>query len=143
MARTLVKDKGRSAAQKADAFEYPYLSPGRLLILSFLVVVSGLVEQTDRRRFTFGRWLGLGIGGFLFIQTFQYLPDDYRVFYAGDDSYWPLTLFAGFEVNIERPFQPQGPGYPREGIYAGFARAKTGHRGMVFGGRPVIGVVAY
>ena len=89
-----------------------------------LVIESGVVEQVALRRGPFRRELCLGIGGFPLAQMCQYLPDHRRVFDAGDNPYRPLTLLAGFDVDLEDPFQALGPG----------------HGGVAFGRRSVIRV---
>lgn len=89
-----------------------------------LVIESGVVEQVALRRGPFRRELCLGIGGFPLAQMCQYLPDHRRVFDAGDNPYRPLTLLAGFDVDLEDPFQALGPC----------------HGGVTFGRRSVIRV---
>jgi len=42
---------------------------------------------------------------------FQYLPDHYRVFDAGYDPHRALTLLTDFDVDVEDPLQPLGPGH--------------------------------
>lgn len=41
----------------------------------------------------------------------QYLPDDFRVFYAGNDAHGALTLLTRADVDVEYPLQPLGPGH--------------------------------
>ena len=89
-----------------------------------LVIESGVVEQVALRRGPFRRELCLGIGGFPLAQMCQYLPDHRRVFDVGDNPYRPLTLLAGFDVDLEDPFQALGPC----------------HGGVTFGRRSVIRV---
>src|SRR5690606_16856658 len=91
---------------------------------SFYLCESGVVEQAALRRGPFRRELCLGIGGFPLAQMCQYLPDHGRVFDAGDNPYRPLTLLAGFDVDLEDPFQALGPC----------------HGGVAFGRRSVIRV---
>ena len=41
----------------------------------------------------------------------QNLLNDHRILHAGNDPHRPLALLAGFDVDIEYPFQPLGPGH--------------------------------
>jgi len=74
-----------------------------------LDVESGLIKQPDLRRGTLRRQLRLEIFGPLLPQMFQNLADHRRVFHAGDDLHRVLALFAGFDVDVENPFQTLGP----------------------------------
>ena len=38
----------------------------------------------------------------------QYLPDDSRMFYAGDNSHRTLALFAGFDIDMGYRIVGQG-----------------------------------
>ena len=41
----------------------------------------------------------------------QNLLDGHRIFHTGDDPHRAPALRAGFNVDIEHPFQPLGPGH--------------------------------
>ncbi len=51
------------------------------------------------------------------------------------ESLKPWAQGCAGTVNIEHPFQPLSPGFARDGIYAGFAGAKTGHGPALFSWR--------
>jgi len=48
---------------------------------------------------------------FPFSQLFQNMPDQHRVFRAGDNPFRTLALLAGFDVNVEQPLQGPDPGH--------------------------------
>ena len=46
-----------------------------------------------------------------FVQMHQYLLNDHRIFYAGNDPGWSSTDSAPLNINLENPLQPLRPGY--------------------------------
>lgn len=44
-------------------------------------------------------------------EMIQDLPNDRRVFHTGDYAHRALTLLAGFDINVEYPFQALSPGH--------------------------------
>lgn len=75
-----------------------------------LLSESDFVKQLDLRRRPFGWTLCLGIDGLLLSQMFQNLPDNSRVFHAGNDPYRALAFLADFYVYSEHQLQSLGPG---------------------------------
>ena len=94
------------------------------VFFSSFFVASGVVEQPYLWWCPLGRKSSLGIGRFLVIQMFQNLPDCRRVFDTGNNPNRALTLLTDFDIDVEYPFQPLGPG----------------HGGMAFGRGFVIGL---
>lgn len=48
-------------------------------------------------------------GRFFRGKMIQYLPDNHWIFHTGNNLDWPLTLLAGFDINIEYPLQSLSP----------------------------------
>ena len=48
-----------------------------------------------------------------FLQMHQYLLNDHRIFYAGNDPGWSSTDSAPLNINLENPLQPLRPGHGR------------------------------
>ena len=52
-----------------------------------------------------------GMGSVFAVQVGENLLDHHRVFDAGDDLYGATAAFAGFDVDVEHPFQALRPGH--------------------------------
>lgn len=87
----------------------PAAFPGSLVFPS--IYDACLVKQSRLGRRPALWQLGLPIRRLFRGEKFQNLPDHDRIFDAGNDPDRPLALLAGFNVDIEHPFQALGPGH--------------------------------
>jgi hypothetical protein len=70
-------------------------------------------EQTGLRRRSTVRQQQRSSCQRFFLQMHQYLLNDHRIFYAGNDPGWSSTDSAPLNINLENPLQPLRPGHGR------------------------------